>query len=330
MAGRPWMRCISRGPDTDLQASGSAQVFGGVNPKTGQPDTKSGVIDVKATGSINTAIAQTFDPDLITTGKVEFAVGAGGTIGNPALTGNVKFEAVNLNVNGVPNGLTNLNGTLVFNQDRLNVQNLTARTGGGDLKIGGFLTYRNGIYADLTATGDVVRVRYAGLSGTANANFRLQGGLNSALLIGNILLTRFGIGADVDFAQFAGAGGVSAPPDPSAATNKIRLDIHVASSPQLDFQNSYAKIAGTVNLNVRGTVADPSILGQIQITDGSATFAGGELSAGAWERSTSQIRCASIRPSIWMRRPGWRTTTSRWACMGRRPTSSRRTVPSPR
>jgi translocation and assembly module TamB len=262
------------GPDTDLRASGTAQVFGATNPKTGQPDSKSGAINIKSVGSVSMALAQTFDPDLVTSGKIVFSVGAAGTVGNPALTGNVQFQAVNVAMNGIPNGLTNLNGTLVFNQDRLNVQSLTARTGGGDLKIGGFLTYRNGVYADLTATGDVVRVRYNGLSGTANAKFRLQGGPTSALLSGNILLTRFGIGADVDFAQFAGAGGVSAPPDPSAATNKVRLDIHVTSSPQLDFQNSYAKVAGTVDLTVRGTVADPSILGRIQITDGSATFAG--------------------------------------------------------
>ena len=50
--------------------------------------------------------------------------------------------------------------------------------------------------------------------------------------------------------------------------------MHVTSSPQLDFQNSYAKLAGTVDLTVRGTVAEPTILGRIQITDGSATFAG--------------------------------------------------------
>ena len=87
---------------------------------------------MQALGSISTTIAQTFDPDLIATGKVVFSVGAGGTIGNPALTGNVQFQGVNLAVNGVPNGLTNLNGTLVFNQDRLNVQTLTATTGGGD------------------------------------------------------------------------------------------------------------------------------------------------------------------------------------------------------
>jgi len=167
-----------------------------------------------------------------------------------------------------------MNGTLVFNEDRLEVQSLSATTGGGQLKIGGFLTYRNGVYADLTATGDVVRVRLYGLSATANASFHLQGGRQSALLSGNVLLTRFGIGADVDFAAFAGAGGVVAPPDPDAATNKIQLDVHVTSSPQLDFQNSYAKLAGTVDLTVRGTIAVPTVLGRIQITDGSATFAG--------------------------------------------------------
>ena len=262
------------GQDTDLRASGTAQVFGAVNPKTHQPDTAAGKLDVQAVGSVSMALAHTFDPDLITSGKVVFAVGAGGTVGDPALTGKVEFQQVNLAVLGIPNGLSNMNGTLVFNQDRLNVQSLTATTGGGQLKIGGFLTYRGGAYADLTATGDTVRVRLYGLSATANANFRLQGNLQSALVSGNILLTRFGVGADVDFAAFAGAGGVQAPPDPAAASNKIRLDIKVDSSPQLDFQNSYAKLAGTVNLNIRGTVAEPAVLGRIQITDGSATFAG--------------------------------------------------------
>ena len=262
------------GPDTDLRAGGSAQVFGALNPKTHLADSTAGKLDVQATGNISMAILQTFDADLITSGKTTFAVGAEGTIGNPQLTGKVQFENVNVAVNGVPNGLSNLNGTLVFNEDRLNVQSLTATTGGGLLKIGGFLTYRNGVYFDLTATGDTVRVRYNGLSGTANANLRLQGGPQSALLGGSVLLTRFGIGADVDFAAFAGSGGVSAPPDPSAASNKIRLDVHLTSSPQLDFQNSYAKLAGTVDLTVRGTVAEPVVLGRVQITDGSATFAG--------------------------------------------------------
>ncbi|ADW69666.1 translocation/assembly module TamB domain-containing protein [Granulicella tundricola] len=262
------------GPDTDLKASGTAQVFGAVNPKTKQPDSSSGKLDVQTEGSVSMALVHTLDPDLITSGKTTFAIGAGGTIGDPQLTGKVQFVAVNAAVNGVPNGLTNMNGTLIFNEDRLNVQSLTATTGGGQLSIGGFLTYRNGLYADLTATGKTVRVRYNGLSSTADLNLKLQGGPQSARLSGSVLITRFGVGADVDFAAFAGSGGVSAPPDPSAASNKIQLDVHITSSPQLDFQNSYAKLAGTVDLTVRGTVADPTVLGKVQITDGSATFAG--------------------------------------------------------
>jgi translocation and assembly module TamB len=255
------------GADTDLQAAGRAQVFGSTNPQ-------GGAIHLNANGSVSMALAHTFDKDLITSGKVSFKVAANGRMKKPSLTGDVLFQNVNLAVEGIPNGLSNMNGTLTFNEDRLDVKNLTANTGGGQLKIGGFLAYQKGIFADLTATGDAVRVRYGGLSATATAAFRLQGGPQSVLLSGNILVTRFGVGADVDFASFAGAGGVQAPPDPSSATNKVRLDIHITSAPQMDFQNSYAKLAGTVDLRVGGTLAVPSVLGRIQITDGSATFAG--------------------------------------------------------
>jgi translocation and assembly module TamB len=255
------------GKDTDMQASGTAQLFGATDPKGGQ-------LDVKATGSVSMTLLHTFDNDIISTGKVEFTIAAGGQVTNPDLTGRVQFDKVNIAMDGVPNGLSNMNGTLVFNGDRLQVENLAATTGGGTLKIGGSIRFRNGVYADLTATGDVVRVRLYGLSATANAHLKLQGSPESVLLSGSILMTRFGIGPDVDFAAFGSPGGVSAPPDPNSAANKIALDVRVTSAPQLDFQNSYAKLAGTVDLTIRGTAAVPSVLGRIEINEGSATFAG--------------------------------------------------------
>jgi translocation and assembly module TamB len=255
------------GQDTDMRASGTAQVLGVTDPKGGR-------LDMKAHGNVSMALLHTFDPDLIANGKMSFTVAANRQVMNPALTCTVEFKNVNIAMDGIPNGLSNMNGTLVFNEDRLQVQHLTATTGGGELKIGGSIRLRNGFFADLTATGDAVRVRLYGLSATANANLRLQGGPGSSLLSGTILITRFGVGADVDLAAFSGMGGVSAVPDPNAPANRIRLDVRVTSSPQLDFLNSYAKLSGSVDLTVRGTVATPSILGRIQITDGSATFAG--------------------------------------------------------
>ncbi|QNI38484.1 translocation/assembly module TamB [Edaphobacter sp. 4G125] len=255
------------GQDTDMNFSGTAQLFGATDPKGGK-------LNIKGDGGVSMALLHTFDPDVISSGRVQFTVAAGGRVNNPSLSGKVQLEHVNMALDGVPNGLSDMNGTLVFAEDRLQVQSLTAKTGGGDLKIGGSLRFRNGFYADLTATGDAIRVRLYGLSATANANLKLQGTSTSSLLSGNILITRFGVGQDVDFAAFAGSGStVSAPPDPDAPSNKVRLDVRVTSAPQLDFQNSYAKLAGSVDLNIRGTIAAPSILGRIQITDGSATFA---------------------------------------------------------
>ncbi len=255
------------GTDTELQASGTAQVLGVSDPKGGK-------LALHATGNISPAIAHVLDTEVQASGKVSFDVAAEGKVRQPQLTGKVLFEHVNASMESIPNGITDMNGSLAFNEDRLQVQSLTATTGGGKLSIGGFFSYQNGLYADLSASADTVRVRYNGLSSTANANLKLQGGPQTLILSGDVLITRFGVGANVDFAAFAGSGGVAAPPDPNSITDKIRLDVHVTSSPQLDFQNSYAKLAGTVNLNIKGTVASPSVLGRIQVTDGSATFAG--------------------------------------------------------
>src|SRR5208337_1719453 len=57
-------------------------------------------------------------------------------------------------------------------------------------------------------------------------------------------------------------------------SNHVRLDVHFTSSPQLNFQNAYAKLAGNVDLRLRGTVASPSLLGRVSITEGSAMIAG--------------------------------------------------------
>ncbi len=255
------------GPDTTLTANGTAVVFGDTNPLGGE-------LDLHANGGVNLAIVHTFAPQLITSGKVSFDVGAAGRLKQPELVGRVRLDNANLAIDGIPNGLSNLTGTLVFNENRLQVQNISGTSGGGKITLSGYIGYQKGLFSDLTATVDNVRIRYAGLSTTTNASIRLQGGQQALFLSGNVQITRFGIGPDVDFAQFAGTGGISIPPDPTSILNKIRLDVHVSSAPQLDFQNSYAKIAGTVDLNVRGTAAVPSILGTIRITDGSATFAG--------------------------------------------------------
>jgi translocation and assembly module TamB len=90
-----------------------------------------------------------------------------------------------------------------------------------------------------------------------------------------VLITRFSVSTDLDLAALAAqANSVQTIAPPDAPSNHIHLDVHVSSSPQLNFQNAFAKLAGNVDLRLRGTVASPSLLGRVSITEGNAIIAG--------------------------------------------------------
>jgi translocation and assembly module TamB len=253
------------GEDTDLHAQGTLALEG-----TRQ-------LDVSANGSINLKLAESLDPDLTARGVTTFQVEAHGPLQNPSLQGRIDFQNGSLSLEDLPNGLSQLRGTLEFNQNRLEVKSLTAMTGGGQLSVGGYLAYQHGIFADLTVTGKEVHVRYpVGVSSLADLKLQLQGPQNNLLLSGDVLITRFAASPDLDLATLAAAAGssVQAVAPPGAPSNHVRLDVHIVSSPQLNFQNAFAKLAGDVNLRLRGTMASPSLLGSVSITEGSALIAG--------------------------------------------------------
>lgn len=253
------------GEDTDMRAEGTLALNGARQ------------LDLAASGSINLKLAETVDPDLTASGNTTFQVEAHGPLKNPSLQGRVDFQNGAISFEDVPNGLSQLHGTLEFNQDRLEVKTLTAMSGGGPLSVGGYLSYRNGIYADLSVTGKGVRIRYPqGVSSLADATLHLQGTQQNLQLSGNVLITRFTVSPEMDFAALAAQANnavqASAPSD--APSSHIRLDVRIQSSPQLNFQNAFAKLAGDVDLRLRGTVATPSLQGRISITEGNAIIAG--------------------------------------------------------
>jgi translocation and assembly module TamB len=253
------------GEDTDLHAQGRLDLSGARR------------LDLAAQGSINLKLAETLDPDLTAAGTTSFQVEAHGPLAKPTLRGRIDFEDCSLSLGDLPNGLSQLHGSLVFNQNRLEVKTLTAMSGGGLLSVGGYLTYQHGIFADLNVTGQGIRIRYPhGISSLADATLHLEGPQNNLLLSGNVLITRFTVSPDLDIAALAAQANAAveniAPPE--APSNHVRLNVHVVSSPQLNFQNAYAKLAGDVDLHVRGTVANPSLLGRVSMTEGAATIAG--------------------------------------------------------
>jgi hypothetical protein len=58
-----------------------------------------------------------------------------------------------LNYTGIPSGITNTNGIVLFNRSSASVQSLTAELGGGKLPVGGFVAYNELIRFGLRANG---------------------------------------------------------------------------------------------------------------------------------------------------------------------------------
>jgi len=232
-------------------------------------------LDLHANGSLNLKLAETLDSDLTSYGVANVNLKIVGTIVQPAVNGRVDVVHAGLTLIDLPTGLGDLNGSLVFNQNRLQVENLTGRMGGGHVKIAGFITYGRTLDFDLAVDGTDVRLRYAGFSATSDQTIRLSGSLQNASLTGNVTVTRFAQVPSSDLQMLlAQASAPPSIPNPKSPLNNIHLEVRILSTPELTVETSLAKLAGDVDLRLRGTAARPVLLGRINIAEGDVKLGG--------------------------------------------------------
>ncbi|HKD91308.1 MAG TPA: translocation/assembly module TamB domain-containing protein, partial [Terriglobales bacterium] len=253
------------GTNTDLTATGAIPLTGARN------------MSLTANGTIDLALIQTLNHNFTSAGKVMLNARAEGTPAHPVFTGRVDVQNASIAYVDLPNGLSEVNGTLMFDQNRLVVQKLTGQSGGGALTFGGYLAYSNGLSFALTSHVQDMRMRYPpGVSTIANADLRWTGSPTASTVAGDLMLTRFNISPQFDFASYVTRAGQPLPTVEAVNSplNNIRLDVHVVSAPALQVSTSLAKVSGDIDLRIRGTLADPSILGRINIVRGTVYFNG--------------------------------------------------------
>lgn len=252
------------GTDTNLTASGTAALRRG------------GPLEFQANGNVNLQLLQSFNSDIHSAGQAAFQLQIRGTTERPVVLGRVNISNGDIALINLPNGLSSINGTLLFNQDRIQVEKLTALTGGGTVNIGGFVSYGQMLGFNLGMKGSGVRVRYpAGVSTTVNPDLQLTGTQNNMLLTGTLTVTRFSTGPDFDLANMLGRVRLTqSVPNPKSPLNSVHFDVHVVSTPELQVQMSAAKMSGNLDVRLRGTADHPVLLGRVDITEGQITFSG--------------------------------------------------------
>lgn len=104
---------------------------------------------------------------------------------------------------------------------------------------------------------------------------RLVGNTDNAVLGGRVQIENLSFTPGFDLAGFTSqfSGGIAPPPSQGFAQN-TRLNIAISSFNNLNLVSRTLSVDGTANLQVRGSVAQPVILGRINLTNGDVIFNG--------------------------------------------------------
>ncbi len=253
-----------RGTDTELSVQGSYPV-GGQSPAS-----------LKAQGAVNLQIAQIFDPDLRASGQLKLNIDSHGALGSGLATGEIDIAGVNLSTTSSPVGMQNANGVLKLTSDRLEIASFSGTVGGGELTAQGAVLYRPGIRFDLGASAKGVKMLYPqGVREALDANVRLTGTMNHATLGGsvNVADLSFTPGFDLSSAMDQFSGGVETPPTQGLAQN-LNLNLAVNASNNVNLVSRALSVSGSANLQVRGTAAEPILLGRISLSSGDVILNG--------------------------------------------------------
>jgi translocation and assembly module TamB len=254
-------RSAIKGTDTNLEFEGSIPVAGDAP------------MSLVLEGTVNLQMAQLFDPTARTSGELRFRINSHGNSLN--LGGEIDIVDANYASNDLPVGLQHANGVLTLTSSRINVSKFEGTVGGGKVTAQGGVAYRPAIQFDLGLAARGIRMLYPqGMRETLDANLRFAGSTDNASLGGNVNIADLSFTPAFDLTSFIGQfGGVASPPSRGFAQN-IQLNLGVRSSNNVNLVSRTLSVNGSANLQVRGTAADPVILGRVILNNGDVFLNG--------------------------------------------------------
>ena len=137
------------GEGTDLSADGTVQLGGDQ------------ALNLRARGQGNLKLLESFDPAFTSSGTVDADTEVAGTFSKPVIHGRLQVTDGAINYVDLPAGFSGINGSVTLDQNRMQIDNLTAHTGGGLVTFGGSVAWINHqLNFDVSLQEQDVRLRY--------------------------------------------------------------------------------------------------------------------------------------------------------------------------
>ena len=255
------------GQDTQIDVAGIA----GLHDKT---------INMRANGDANLAVLQGFVPNMKSSGAASLSATLEGPLADPVVTGTLAMKSGRIRHFALPHALENIDGAVRFDSRGVSLDGLTGRMGGGDVKFGGRVDKEGYLPGrlDVTMSGRDMRLRFPeGMRSLVDADLRLTGTAQNAVLSGLVTVKdavyRDALVTSAGLFDFGGEAAL-APAAPMAETLPVRLELQVNAPSTLQVQNRTMRLVASADLQVRGTIDRPVLLGRVEIDRGDVLYEG--------------------------------------------------------
>jgi translocation and assembly module TamB len=250
-----------QGTGTSLRVQGRLPIGGKAAPT------------LSAQGSVDMRIVRIVAPNVSSSGTLALDVHASGSAAKPEVQGQIQIKDVAMTTTDAPVGVEKLNGTVDISSDHVQISKMTGQVGGGQVSVGGSITYKPNMQFNLALQGQSVRLRYPdGLKSLLDANLAFSGTTEASTLSGRVLIDSLSFTPDFDLAKFGDEFSTGSEISQPGFADRVQLAIGVQSQEKLAATSSQITIEGQAALRVGGTAANPVITGRTTLTSGELFY----------------------------------------------------------
>jgi hypothetical protein len=229
-------------------------------------------IEGKATGTAEASLLALAFPELNLGGRFVVDLAVSGPAETPAWNGSIRIENGRYRMAGY--SFEEIEGKVRLAGSSGEIEGLRAKVADGEAYVAGPFRLAGAAIKDfrLTAQGRRISVRAVpALRLTVDADLVATGNEAGNQLRGEVTLLRGTYSKDVevtlsDLLERGRPTGSLAAREPWK--ERTTLDVRVVSAAALEVRNNLARLSGTVDLRARGTLAEPSLLGQVILDEG--------------------------------------------------------------
>ena len=248
---------------------------GGELAAAGSVDLGEERLDLTLSGESSLRAAEPFVPDLDADGALALEIAVAGSTTEPEVFGEGTIRDGSFRLAGFPHGLSEVNGSVSFDQRSLRIDELNGRLASGDVVASGEVLI-DGVElgaSDLRVRVADARFRYpADFSATVNADLRLVGDQGGRLLSGEVRLDdalwsrEYELSADIlaESSIIAGSGE----PEAAGFLGDVAMDVRVETDSPFAVRNSIVSLAANAALGLQGTAASPAVVGRADLVEG--------------------------------------------------------------